>query len=69
MKESSLTKEQQIKKVLTYRWVVYAILILSYFIVFVHRMSVGIIKQELVDSFAMTPVGFATLGAMYFYAY
>ena len=69
MKESSLTKEQQIKKVLTYRWAVYAILILSYFIVFVHRMSVGIIKQDLVDAFAMTPVGFATLGAMYFYAY
>lgn len=69
MKESSLTKEQQIKKVLSYRWIVYAILIISYFIVFVHRMSVGIIKQELVDSFAMTPVGFATLGAMYFYAY
>lgn len=68
-KENNLTKEQQIKKVLTYRWIVYAILILSYFIVFVHRMSVGIIKQELVDAFAMTPVGFATLGAMYFYAY
>ena len=32
-------------------------------------MSVGVIKQELVDSFSMSPVGFATLGAMYFYAY
>jgi len=68
-KDIGLSKEQKIKKVLTYRWIVYAILILSYFIVFVHRMSVGVIKQELVDAFAMSPVGFATLGAMYFYAY
>ncbi len=66
---SNLTKEQQYQKVLRYRWIVYGILVLCYFFVFLHRMAVGVIKTELIDEFAMTPVGFATLGSMYFYAY
>ncbi len=67
--KSMLTKEQQYQKVLQYRWIVYGILVLCYFFVFLHRLAVGVIKTELIDEFAMTPVGFATLGSMYFYAY
>ncbi len=64
-----LTKEQQYKKVLSYRWVVYGVLIVSYFLVFFHRMSVGVVKEELMTGFNMSATSFANLGAMYFYAY
>lgn len=68
-KGSTLSREQQYQKVLQYRWIVYGILVLCYFFVFLHRLAVGVIKTELIEEFAMTPVGFATLGSMYFYAY
>jgi sugar phosphate permease len=64
-----LTKEQQYKKVLNYRWVVYGVLIISYFLVFFHRMSVGVVKDDLMTGFNMSATSFANLGAMYFYAY
>jgi sugar phosphate permease len=63
------TKEQQYQKVLSYRWVVYGVLITSYFLVFFHRMSVGVVKDELMSGFNMSATSFANLGAMYFYAY
>lgn len=64
-----MTKEQQYRKVLRYRWVVYGVLIISYFLVFFHRMSVGVVKEELMSGFNMSATSFANLGAMYFYAY
>ncbi len=64
-----LTKELQYKKVLRYRWVVYGVLIISYFLVFFHRMSIGVVKDELMSGFDMSATSFANLGAMYFYAY
>jgi sugar phosphate permease len=64
-----MTKEQQYRKVLSYRWVVYGVLIVSYFLVFFHRMSVGVVKDELMSGFNMSATSFANLGAMYFYAY
>lgn len=66
---NTLKKVQQYEKVLQYRWVVYAVLIISYFLVFFHRMSVGVVKEELMTGFNMSATSFANLGAMYFYAY
>ncbi len=57
------------KKMMTYRWVIYGCLIAIYFLVFFHRMSLGIIKDDLMSSFSMSATTFANLGAMYFYAY
>lgn len=52
-----------------YRWRVWGILVTIYLIVFFHRLSVGVIIEDLVESFGMSATQIANLGAMYFYAY
>lgn len=51
------------------RWVIWSILALGYIIVFFHRVAVGVVRQELMESFNITDIQFGNLGAMYFYAY
>lgn len=64
-----MVKHQKIKKLLRYRWAVWGVLILSYIIVFFHRLALGVVSDELIDAFKMTSTSFANLGSMYFYAY
>lgn len=52
-----------------HRYVVWSILALIYLIVFFHRMSVGVIREELMAEFQMTSGSFAALGSIYFYVY
>lgn len=52
-----------------YRWIVWSILALIYLIVFFHRMSVGVIREELMAEFDMTSAAFAAFGSIYFYVY
>lgn len=52
-----------------YRWRVWGILVAIYLIVFFHRLSVGVIVEDLNKSFGMNATQIANLGAMYFYAY
>lgn len=52
-----------------YRWLVWGILVSIYLIVFFHRLSVGVIVEDLNKSFGMNATQIANLGAMYFYAY
>lgn len=52
-----------------YRWVVWGILVATYLIVFFHRLSVGVIAEDLSKSFGINATQIANLGAMYFYAY
>ena len=58
-----------IKKVESYRWVVYGILALCYFFVFFHRMAAGVIKSDMTAAFGIGPAEFAILGSCYFYTY
>ena len=57
------------KKMMSYRWVVWGVLVLSYIIVFFHRLSIGVVRQELVDTFNISGTTFANIGSTYFYAY
>lgn len=52
-----------------YRWFIWGILVTIYLIVFFHRLSVGVITEELKKTFDMNATQIANLGAMYFYAY
>src|SRR3712207_612299 len=67
--ESSMTREQKIKKVESYRWVVWSILAIMYVFVTFHRMGVGVVKGELQEAFNISTAQFANIGSMYFYAY
>lgn len=66
--KQNYTKEK-IKKVESYRWVVWTILAFVYVFVTFHRMSVGVVKNDLQQAFNVGATQFATIGSMYFYAY
>jgi len=61
--------EHKIKKLKTYRWFIWGILCLVYVIVFFHRLAVGVVKTDLMDTFKISATTFANLGSAYFYAY
>lgn len=59
----------KIKRLMTYRWIVWGVLALAYIIVFFHRLAVGVVRDELMGAFNITGATFGNLGSMYFYAY
>ena len=59
----------KVKKMLSYRWLVWGLLAVAYIIVFFHRLAVGAVKDDLMEAFSLDSAGFANLGSMYFYAY
>ncbi|SFE61328.1 MFS transporter [Peptostreptococcus sp. D1] len=67
MKE--LTKTEKIKKVESYRWIVWSILAIMYVFVTFHRMAPGVVKNDLQEAFNVGVAQFANIGSMYFYAY
>lgn len=59
----------KIKKMLSYRWIIWGLLAFAYIIVFFHRFAAGVVKENLMTDLNISSTGFANLGAMYFYAY
>lgn len=62
-------KSDEVKKVESYRWVVWTILAAVYVFVTFHRMSAGVVRNDLESTFNIGAAQFANIGAMYFYAY
>jgi sugar phosphate permease len=60
---------QKVKKVLSYRYVIWIVLALCYVIVFFHRLATGVVKDDLVQSFGISLTTYASLASTYFYAY
>jgi len=65
----STIKKEDVKKVESYRWVVWTILALVYIFVTFHRMATGVVKSDLEETFKIGAAQFANIGSMYFYAY
>ena len=61
--------QNKVKKLMSYRWAVWGVLVLSYVIVFFHRLAVGVVREDLVRAFDISGTTFAHLGSTYFYAY
>lgn len=59
------------KKMMSYRWVVFAVLAMAYFLVYFHRVSGGAAGQELIDAFdgTITTRELGLLASAYLYAY
>ena len=57
------------QRISSYGWLVWGILVTIYFLVFFHRLSVGVITEDLINTFGMNATQIANLGAMYFYSY
>ncbi len=62
-------KIEDVKKVHSYRWVVWGVLAAVYVFVTFHRMSAGVVRTDLEKAFAIGAAQFANIGSMYFYAY
>ncbi|WP_455539334.1 MFS transporter [Terrisporobacter sp.] len=67
--ENLQIKSEGVKKVESYRWVVWSILAAMYIFVTFHRMGTGVVKNELQETFNIGTAQFANIGSMYFYAY
>lgn len=61
--------EDKVKKLHSYRWIIWGILSLCYVIVFFHRLAVGVVRDNLVNEFNISSTTFANLGSAYFYSY
>ena len=62
-------KSESIKKVLNYRWLIWSVLCLCYIVVFFQRLSVGVVRPDLEQTFNLSAVDFGNLISAYFYAY
>ena len=51
------------------RWRVYLILVVSYMLVFFHRMAPAAVASDLTLAFQTTGVALGSLAAMYYYVY
>ncbi len=52
-----------------WRWLIYFILIISYMVVFFHRMAPAAVSSDLMKAFGTTGAALGSLAAMYFYIY
>lgn len=52
-----------------YRWLIYCLMVSIYFFVYFHRMSSGVVKEDLIDAFRLSGTSFSNLNSMYFYSY
>lgn len=51
------------------RWTVYLLLVLSYMMVYFHRMAPGVVSAELMQAFHTTGAALGSLAATYYYIY
>jgi sugar phosphate permease len=51
------------------RWTIFAILVLTYMLVFFHRMAPAVISADLMQAFNTSGAALGSLAAMYFYIY
>ena len=57
------------KRMLSYRWAIFAVLALAYFFVYFHRTTGGAISDTLQDFFGVGTASVALLASAYLYAY
>ncbi|MFA9422701.1 MAG: MFS transporter [Sedimentibacter sp.] len=61
--------EKEKKEVLHYRWIIYFLLAMVYFLSNFHKFSAGVMQDELIDSFHLSTAAFGNLSSMIFYSY
>lgn len=61
--------EKLVRKVLSWRWAIFAVLGLAYFFVYFHRLSLSVVAADLARDFKTTGSVLGLLGSMYFYCY
>ena len=60
---------QKAKKMLTYRWIFFGMMLLTYIFVYFDRVSPAVVAPELMKEFGLTATALGVLSSMYFYPY
>ncbi len=58
-----------LQRAYAYRWAVFAVLALAYFLVFFHRLSMSVVAGDVARDFKTTGQALGILGSIYFYCY
>jgi sugar phosphate permease len=58
-----------IRKVLSFRWLIFGILAVAYFFVYFHRLSLSVVANDIAADFGTTAGVLGLLGSVYFYCY
>lgn len=64
----ALSREEQ-RRFVRARWTVYILLVVSYMLVYFHRMAPGAVAAELMQTFLTTGAALGSLAATYYYVY
>lgn len=69
MAQAKEMTQAMIQKTLSYRYVIYALVALAYFLVYFHRTSTAVMATDLTAAFGIAPTAIGLFSSMYFYAY
>ena len=58
-----------LRRALTYRWVVWGVMVFAFIVVFFHRFAAGVVKDDVTKAFGLSAAAFGSMASMYFYAY
>lgn len=61
--------DQSRNKALSYRWVIWGVMVFAFMVSFFHRFSAAVVKDYVTAEFAMSATSFGAMASMYFYAY
>lgn len=69
MAQAKEMTQAMIQKTLSYRYLIYALVALAYFLVYFHRTSTAVMATDLSAAFGIAPTAIGLFSSMYFYAY
>ena len=61
--------DQSRNKALSYRWVIWGVMVFAFMVSFFHRFSAAVVKDYVTAEFAMSATSLGAMASMYFYAY
>ena len=67
--ERSEGSGEGMKKALSYRWVVWGVMVFAFMVVFFHRFAAAVVKDDVTRDFSLSASAFGAMASLYFYAY
>ena len=62
-------EDNLVRKMLSFRWLIFGILAIAYFFVYFHRLSLSVVANDIATDFGTTATVLGMLGSVYFYCY
>ena len=70
-KSSEIRKEKTegMQEALSYRWVIWGVMVFAFMVSIFHRFAAGVVKDDVTSAFSLSSGAFGSMASMYFYAY